>query len=391
MKNLQNRLEDFMYNSGLNLPDIIIALLILLIGYFIARFLRNLTKSLLDKTGIDKHIKNQSSVTIADFLAKLVYFIIMILVFMIALEKLGVTQVLEPLKDMLGQFMSALPSIIVAGIIGYIGYMLATIISELVELGGTTIQNFAGKLNLKSDINLVNILKRLVFIFVFVPILIIAFEKLNMNAISDPATDMLRQFITAIPQILVATVIILLFVLGGRYLVSLLEGLLNSLKINNIAEKMNLRSITGTTNVTKIISNIVYAFIVLFGLITAFEKLGFERLNEILYSMLNIAGNVIFGLIILMIGVWIANIAANNLTKKDGNGFIGSIVRVAIIAVFLAMGLRTMGIANSIINLAFGITLGTIALTIILSFGLGGKEAGGEQMKRILEKFRKKD
>ena len=49
-----------------------------------------------------------------------------------------------------------------------------------------------------------------------------------------------------------------------------------------------------------------------------------------------------------------------------------------------------MGIADEIINLAFGISLGTVALTIILSFGLGGREAAAKQMAKILEKFNKK-
>lgn len=42
-----------------------------------------------------------------------------------------------------------------------------------------------------------------------------------------------------------------------------------------------------------------------------------------------------------------------------------------------------MGIDDDIINMAFSITLGTIAL----SFGIGGKQAARKQMERILNKF----
>ena len=41
----------------------------------------------------------------------------------------------------------------------------------------------------------------------------------------------------------------------------------------------------------------------------------------------------------------------------------------------LAMGLKAMGIADSIVNLAFGLTLGAVAVAFALSFGLGGQEA----------------
>lgn len=60
-----------------------------------------------------------------------------------------------------------------------------------------------------------------------------------------------------------------------------------------------------------------------------------------------------------------------------------SIVKVSIIAIFLAIGLRAMGIADDIINLAFGITLGTVALTVVLLFGLGARDVAGKQMEKI--------
>jgi hypothetical protein len=36
-----------------------------------------------------------------------------------------------------------------------------------------------------------------------------------------------------------------------------------------------------------------------------------------------------------------------------------------------------MGIANEIVELAFGVTLGAIAVAVALSYGLGGREAAG--------------
>jgi hypothetical protein len=53
------------------------------------------------------------------------------------------------------------------------------------------------------------------------------------------------------------------------------------------------------------------------------------------------------------------------------------------------MGLRAMGIADDIVNLAFGLTLGAIAVAFALSFGLGGREAAGRQMEHWLSKLRK--
>jgi len=48
-----------------------------------------------------------------------------------------------------------------------------------------------------------------------------------------------------------------------------------------------------------------------------------------------------------------------------------------------------MGIADDIVNLAFGLTLGSIAVAFALAFGLGGREAAGKSMEDFLSRFRK--
>jgi hypothetical protein len=366
----------------------IAALLIIILGWIIAGILKRIIRKILKKTGIDN--KLESNVSFSDIISKIFYFVIMMFVFMLALDKLEMTSVLEPLKNLLNGFTSFIPNIIGAILVGYIGYMLATIVSELVGLSGNTLKKLSPKLHLPENINLVTILKKVVFIFIFIPLLISALNILNLTSISEPATSMLESFFAAIPKVLVASVIIIIFVVGGKFLSVLIKDLLNSFNLNEMLKKANLESIFGKLNISSVIANIVYAFIVLFGIITAIDKLEFTKLSEIINMIVHIGGNVLFGLIILAIGSWIANIASNNFIKSGENTFVASIVKVAILAIFLAIGLRKMGIADDIINLAFGITLSAVALTIVLSFGLGGREAAGKQMAKILEKFNKK-
>lgn len=365
------------------------ALIIIIIGWFIAGMLKRLVKKLANKSGIDKTLKSDK-VSISDLLAKLVYFLVMIFVFMLALEKLGMTSVLEPVKNLLNGFTDFIPNIVGAGLVGYIGYMLATIVSELVGLSGDTIQKFAPKLRLPENINIVSILKKVVFIFIFIPLLISALNILNIDSVSEPATNMLQSFFDAIPKVLVASLIMIVFVIGGRFLSELLKDLLDSLNLNEVLTKAGLTSIVGKTNIERLIANIVYAFIILFGLMTAVDKLEFTQLSEMMHTVVELGGNILFGLVILAVGNWIANLASSNFMKSGDNAFVGSIIKVAILAIFLAIGLRRMGIADDIINLAFGITLGAVALTVVLSFGLGGREAAGKQMAKILDKFNKK-
>ncbi len=380
-------LETFNNITG-SFGGVISALIIILIGWFIAGLLRSLVQKLVSKSGLEKTFNN-SKVNIGELIAKMVYFLVMIFVFMLALEKLGMTTVLDPVKNLLNKFTDSIGNIVGAGLVGYIGYMLATIVSELVELSGDTIKKFAPKLRLPENINLVGILKKVVFIFIFIPLLIVALDYLNMKPISEPATDMLKSFFEAIPKVLFASLIMVLTVVGGRFLSELLKDLLGSLNLNQIMNKAGLTSIVGNTNIEVLIANIVYIFIVLFGLTEAVDQLEFYKLSEVMNTITVLGGNILFGLIILAVGNWIATLASKHFMKTGDNTFVAGIIRVAILAVFLAIGLRRMGIADDIINLAFGITLGAVALTVVLSFGLGGREAAGKQMSRILDKFNK--
>ena len=86
-----------------------------------------------------------------------------------------------------------------------------------------------------------------------------------------------------------------------------------------------------------------------------------------------------------------ANVAHGAIKRADAthSESLASIARVAILGLVIAMGLRAMGIADDIVNLAFLLTFGAVAVAVALSFGLGGREAAGRQMEYWLAKLRK--
>jgi hypothetical protein len=50
--------------------------------------------------------------------------------------------------------------------------------------------------------------------------------------------------------------------------------------------------------------------------------------------------------------------------------------------------LRQMGLANEIINLAFGLLLGAIAVAAALAFGLGGREIAAREVEHWLQSIK---
>lgn len=387
---MEYQLESFGERIGNFLPDLLAALLILLVGWLIARGIKALTVKLLKKTRWDERVFGNSNVGDTNvFLANIIYYLLMIIVILAVLEVLGINEALAPLGNMLNEFLLFIPNIIGAILIGFIGYLLAKFVSNLIHIGGSLLDRFVDKTGFKDTDKLIRILRKVVFIVIFVPFLIQAFNALDMEAISQPANDILYAFTEMIGQILVAALILVVFIWGGKFLANFLEDLFRSLGLESAAEKIQIENMIGANqSLSKIFANLIYFFIVFFGIITAVEILGLSRLTEILNEILEVTGQIIFGLIILAIGNYISLLIYKTMIKSRNNTFIAGVIRWASLALFLAIALRTMGIANEIVELAFGLILGAIAVAVALSYGLGGREAAGEHFKDIVKKMR---
>lgn len=385
---------DSFFNEALSwMPDILKVILVLLIGWLIAKGLQKLTKKFLNKTNLDDRLLGRGSNNISSevLLSKMVYYLVMAIVLMSVLNMIGATSALEPLRDMVSEFLGAIPNIIKAVVIGFIGYVVAQTVSALVNLSGNVIDRIALRAGVSDTLKVTNVLRNVVFIIIIIPFAIAALDALQIPSISAPATSMLNEFMGTIPNIIAASLILVFFYYGGRFITGLLGDLLRSLGTDEMSNKLGFGQVLGSNqSASKTLSQLAFFFIMFFGVITAVNKLGFIPLTEILENILGHVGSIFFGLIIFAAGSFLANIAFRTLHKEGESSFIPSLAKGAVLALFFAMGLRTMGFANEIVHLAFGLILGAIAVAFALSFGLGGQKAAGDLMSDILGRFKSK-
>lgn len=387
---MRDQIENFADNVVEYIPGILGALLVLFIGWLIAKGIKTLIVRMLKKTSWDERLFKNSNVGDSNvFIGNIVYYVTMIIVLLIVLEMLGVNQVLTPLENMLSEFLAFIPNLIGAILIGFVGYLLAKFVANLINIGGGFLDRIVDRTQFKDTGKIVTILRKIVFIIIFIPFLIQAFNALELNAISGPANTILNGFIAMIGEILVASLILALFIWGGKYLASFLEDLFKSLGLDRGAEKIQIQNMIGANqSLSKIMANLIYFFLVFFGITTAVEILGLAQLTETLNQVLTVTGQILFGLVILAVGNYISVVIYNTMAKSNNGDFVANIVRYASLALFIAIALRTMGIANEIVELAFGLTLGAIAVVVALSYGLGGREAAGEHFREIIQKFK---
>ena len=218
---------------------------------------------------------------------------------------------------------------------------------------------------------------QLVFALIVIVVSISALQVLGIEAIAEPATQMLTLILNAIPSVIAAALLLGIGYLISRFVGPLLESTLRGLGTDRALADLGAGG-TRSTPPSRVIATIGQVAIVLFFAVAATRVLGFPEVTEILDTVLEVAGGIILGGAIIAVGVFVANLA-----PRFVSGRTGEVIRYAAIALFVAIGLGSMGLADSIVNLAFGALVVGAAAAAAIAFGLGGRDAAARQLQRL--------
>jgi hypothetical protein len=370
-------------------PRVLGGLAIALLGWLVASVVRALTQKLLDATTLDERLSEHAGMSpISEGLASAVFWLVILLFVPGVLGALEMDGLLEPLRSMVAQALGVLPHVVGALVIAGVGWVLATVLRKLV----TQLSRAAGvdRLGARAGVSpaapLSGLIGLLVFLAVLVPSLIAALDALRIEAISRPATAMLGMLMLAVPRLIAAGLILVLTWVIARYAARLLASLLAGLGFDTLPARVGLAHVFEHTPASVAAGRLALFFAMLFATIEAASQLGFEQLGQIVASFIRFGADILLGSAILLIGFWLAGLAQRAIERAGGPASQGlaRVGRYAILALVLAMGLRAMGIADDIVNLAFGLTLGAVAVAVALAFGLGGREAAAKLLDQWL-------
>lgn len=374
-------------------PSLLAGGILALVAWVLASVVRSLATSALAKTSIDEKVSAAAEMKpVSNSIGDVLYWLILLMFLPAILGTLKMEGLLVPVQGMVDKILAMLPNILAAGVIGLVGYFVARILRDLVQniLQVVGLDKLGEKAGLSGNVSLSQLSGLLVFIFVFVPALVAALNTLQIEAISAPATEMLGAFMEAIPDIFAAVIILSIAFVLARFVSGLISQMLDGLGANALPEKLGFTAANDGFYLSSFIGKVVSFFIMLFATVEAANQLGFAQVSQIVTTLIEFAGQVLLGGVILSAGFWIAGLAHAAVIKVSGESASGlaGILRAAILGLVLAMGLRAMGIADDIVNLAFGLVLGAVAVAFALSFGLGGREAAGKQMEHWLARLR---
>lgn len=375
------------------IPNLIGAIAVGVIGWVIATVARTALNTALSKTSMDERLSAQAGVKpMSNTIADMVYWFILLVVLTMVLGQLELDGLFAPLSNMVDKIFSFIPNILIAGVVFVVGYIIAKVVRGIVTNLVSTfdVQSLATKAGVSEQNSLPNIAGSLAFLVVIIPTTIAALNALKIEVIARPATNMLNKIMEALPNIFMAAAILVVTFYVVRMIANIIKGLIENTQINQLPAKVGLQETMGDKRVSDLVGYAIIFFAMLFASIAAADLLGFEPISAIITMFIAFGANIILGAIILFIGFWLANIIAGVVERSEqGSQFLANIVRVLIMGLVLAMGLKAMGIADSIVNLAFGLTLGAVAVAFALSFGLGGQEAAARFLRKMQDKMDK--
>jgi len=422
------------------LPQIGGAIVLMAVAWAIATIAKTVVVRVLHSLSIDERLNSsagptgagsQQSVSISETLGNTIYWFIFLLFLLPILETLKLQGPLQPVQSMVEDILAILPNVLGAVLIGVAGWFIARIVRMIVTnlLTASGADRLGQQLGLSQAIggqSLSSIAGSVVYVFILIPFAISAFQALGIAAISEPAVEMLRDVLRTIPKIFTAAVILGVAYVLGKILGDLVAGLLANFGFNNIFQVLGLQaaqeptdtipgesSIPGTysdqgsvagslaegdANTTsrktpsEIAGIVVLVGVILVFLIPATDVLQFQPLTGVITELLRVLAQVLVGVLVFGIGLYLANMTFNIVSSSGGaqSRLLGQTARIAIIALVSAMALQQMGIAPNIVNLAFGLLLGAIAVALALAFGFGGMDIAGEQVRKWLNNFEAK-
>ena len=383
-----------------NVPTVIEAILLLCVALLCAFLVKYLVEKTLKILGIDKafqkaNMDGEKRNSFVDFMSKLAYLVTFILFVPGIFQKLGLTGVAEPVVAMMNKLLTYLPNIVAASIILIIGLLVAKIVKELLLplFQKLKIDSYLEKAGFEesSKVKPSEVLANGAYTLILIPVVIAALDALKIDAISKPAIEMLNRVIVFMPRIIIA--IAILFV--GRFIANLvsklLEKVLLSIGTDKATEKVLKASNTNTSSdfsLSHAISSVVKYVIIIFFLVEGINILQLEVLTKIGSDIIAYMPYAISSMIIMGIAIIVGNYVENQINNKfEKNKVLGLILKSVIITIGSFITLYQLGIAKELVNGAFMIILGALAVAFAVSFGIGGRDFASHMLKKVEDRL----
>jgi hypothetical protein len=399
-------LNQFLNQIFAFLPKLGAAVLLAAIGWVVAMLARTALLSATQQFNLDARLfeaegEAEASAApgqaVSGALGDVVFWLVLLFFLPLVLNALNLGSQVTPVVNLFDTFLSALPRLFKAGAIAAVGWFLARIVRTIVSnlLAATGLDRLGAEFGLDPERgaqSLSWLVGTLVFVLILIPTATASLDALAIPAVSGPATAMLDRILTTLPQIFTAALILVAGFVFGRFTGQLVSRLLAGIGFDGIFRWLGMPDLAGGSlaqpgspqrSPSDVLGVVTLVGILLFASVAATNVLALPALTEVMQGLLRLFGQILAGLAVFAVGLYLANLAAQLVRSSGGSQaqLLARTSRVAIVVFTGAMALQQIGVAPSIVNLAFGLLLGSVAVAGAVAFGLGGREVAADQLR----------
>jgi hypothetical protein len=367
------------------------ALAILVVGLLVARLLAAAVRKGLERAGLDERLARsvdrdaaRPALAVSRAVARGIYILLVLFVLVACFQTLGLTLITEPLNNVLNRIFAYAPQLFaglaLAALAFGVAWLVRAVLRRVLAASRVDQESITGRAPISRTVS------ESAFYLVLLLFTPAVLDAMGLDGLLAPITGLLDGILAALPGLFGAALLLIAATLIGRIVANLAENLLASIGFNGLPARLGLVAANAplTHSPASVAARVIQLAILLFAAMEAAQVAGLVMVADTLNRFIAFAGQVILGVAIIALGLALANLAAGAVrgTGRADAVTLSRVTRGAILALAAAMALREMGLAYEIINLAFGLTLGAVAVAVALAFGLGGRDAAARQLNQ---------
>ncbi|MEO2075142.1 MAG: mechanosensitive ion channel [Bacillus sp. (in: firmicutes)] len=388
------------------IPNLLKAALILLFAWVVAYLLSNLFKRAATRFNLERHLAKRDlakgeldAVNKVNSISKVIFYFVLLLFLPAVLGALDMEGISKPFAQTLSVILAFIPKLFAAALILFIGWLMAKIVRDILTslLTNAGVEKLGKRLGLDQSADgrasLSNIIGNIAFILILLPTIITALEKLDLKGVSDPAISMLRSVLSMIPNIAVAVMLILAGIWLGKMVEKIVTQMLWRVRFDGVFHKMGVGSLTpdaSKTSLSQLVGLLAKIVVVLLFTVEALQIVHLDFLVTLATGVLAYLPMLVAALVILGVGLYVGHLVERilqNVLKNTYSRTLAAVAKYAVFTITIFMALDQLGVAHSIVNAAFILVLGGLALAFGLAFGIGGKEFAAKYLRKLDQKI----
>lgn len=303
------------------LQNFVVALIVLLIGWLIAKLIANGVEKAVKKTNLDEKLLSNfregeasSKVDSSKVVGKVVYYILLLVVFVLFFNILNLNVIANPLADLISIFLSFIPILLKAALILVFAFILGIAAQWIVVSGGkkARIQELFVRLRIADTVEkaetYITTAGKVVFYVILLLFIPGVLEALSIYGVAEPFSGVLSTVLAFIPKLIAALIVFAIGWYVAKFIKNIVINLLKTVGTEKLVNKLNIQKLFEGTSLAAVVGNILFVLMMIPITISALEKLELTGITEPAIGMLNqvmeMIPYIIIAVAIILVGIW---------------------------------------------------------------------------------------